>query len=647
MKMTRPCAVLVAAGMLIACTGGTDSTSTPPDATTDASAPPDASATTDDSAPAQPVESALEFTDARQQAADAPDDAPDGTTDVLSLSLKEGIEWSDGTPLVAKDFEGGYDMLWTFGDPIWDSLLDVVADDETTLTFYLNQTSPNTLRTLLRSNQTGSRSQFGDLYDRARKARLGGEVPDGDVVGAILGDLDALTPEEQVSYGPFAVDPDAITTSELRLVKNDGGFAADEVPFEDVTIFWGGSQQSLPLLLAGDLDYSTDAFTDSDVAAVQAAQPDVEFVRSPLAVGPALWFNGSVAGLDSAGFRRAVAHAVDRDRVAQISLGAAGEPVVTMAGFPDDLVADWLSDDVVDQLDPYTYDVEMAASMLTDAGYTESEGSWSGPSGDPIAFEITAPSDFPDFLAAARDVSEQLNDFGFETTVRSIPSAQRPDTIAQADYEALIDFGMISTPAHPESSFSYYMTEGFFGSNNPDAEDEATGLNWPLTQEDPDGDGEVDVRELLAASTEGTDMDAQRAAVETLAQVFNDELPVIPLFERYTTDPINTGARVTGWLPLDDPLYDNNQGSDNYVAIQILSGQLELAEGSDGSFRTNVPYTQPPDASLSFFAPNSLQQSFNSPTYHLTFPPLFWYYEAGGFYTSQGSIAESYSLTEL
>ena len=371
--------------------------------------------------------------------------------------------------------------------------------------------------------------------------------------------------------------------------------------------------------------------------------PNLELIRSPLSVGPALWFNESLEPFGQKEFRQAVAYVINRDEAASIALGEAGKPIEYMAGFSDLLVPGWLTDATRDSLNAYQTDPDKAAALLESIGFEKQGASWLDANGAPVTFEITAPGDFVNFLAAAQVVSQQLNAFGFQTTVRSIAAQERPNVIDQARYEALMDFGLISTPSHPSTSYEYYMTEGYFGSNKPDAETGSKGLNWPLTQQTSDGET-VNIRALIEQSLAGDDVEAQKDPVQTLAQVFNNQLPIIPIFERYTTDPINTEARVTGWLPLDNPVYKNNQGSDNYVAIQFLDGTLEPVAGSDGTFRTALPYQQQ-DYSFNFFTGNSLQQSFSSPVYHMAFPPLMWYSETEQRYVPE--VAEGYTVTEL
>jgi peptide/nickel transport system substrate-binding protein len=572
----------------------------------------------------------------------APAKVAKGTDHVITLELTPGVKWSDGSPLTAADFVGLYDVRWAQQDPVWESLTDVKAPTDTRLVFETRSLSPNLLQTLVRWNQPGASSQYGDVYRRLARLRAEGADPADPEVAAVVEELDAMKPKSLVAYGPYVVDPGSVTAQQLRMVKNDGGFNADKIKFDRVDVTWGiGPQQSVPLLLRNELDYTTDALTPSDVRAL-GANPNIEFIKSPLSTGTGIWFNESTKPFDDKRFRQAIALIVDRKRNATVSLGDAAKPVEHMVGFSDNYVADWLPDDVVAELDPYALDHDAAAKLLEEVGLAKDGDDWTY-DGKRFGFEITAPTDFPDFLASAKDVSAQLNEFGFDTHVRGIPAANRPDTIKQGRYEVMLDFSMVSAPAHPATSLDWNMAEGFFGTNNPEA-DGAKGLNWPWRQEAPDGT-RVYIPDLLDEAVAGLDKEPQEGAVQTLAQIFNDQLPVVPLFERYTTDPIAHGPRVTGWLPSDHPIYENNQANDPYVAIQFLAGVLRPEAGSDGSFRTSAPYPQPPNFSWNFYAANSLYSGLTTPSYDATMPPLLWWANAIDAYIP--GIAKSYSVAEV
>ena len=59
-----------------------------------------------------------------------------------------------------------------------------------------------------------------------------------------------------------------------------------------------------------------------------------------------------------------------------------------------------------------------------------------------------------------------------------------------------------------------------------------------------------------------------------MARIFNDLLPIIPLWERYGNNVALKGVRVTGWPPDSDPIYRNDPYTDSFVVMMILSGQL-------------------------------------------------------------------------
>lgn len=571
---------------------------------------------------------------------------PAGVKYAITVKLKPGIKWSDGSALTAADYVGTYDVYWAQQDAAWGALADVVALDDLTFQFQLKDLSQRELWLLVRWNSPAARSQFGEFMDRAHALRAKGAAPDGDEVKAFLADLDKFKPDNAVTYGPYRFDPASITEAQMELTKNPGGFNADKIDFQKVVVYWGDTQQAVPLVLSNQLDYTTAALSPADERAAKA-NPNLQIIRGPLGVGPAVWFNETIKPFDRKEFRQAVAYILDRKQIATVSLQESATPIEAMAGFSDNLVPDWLTPETRAALNPYAQDRSKAEQLLTGIGWKKVGDSWRDETGKAVSYELTVPSDFVDFLAAGQEVAQELTSFGIKTTVRGIASSDRPATIKQANYQLLIDFNQISTPTHPAASMGYYMTEGFFGSNNPDAAaGEPKGYNWPLTQTAPDGT-QVKIRDLLAQSEAGLDVEAQKVPVQTLSRIFNDQLPIVPLYERYTNEPINTVDRVTGWLPFEDPVYRNNQGSDNYVSQQFVGGTLHVSPTGDGTFRTNAPYSQPPNYSFNFFNyTTGLMWTITSPTAEMLYPPLFWGSVSEGTYINTG-IGESWRLEQV
>ncbi len=201
----------------------------------------------------------------------------------------------------------------------------------------------------------------------------------------------------------------------------------------------------------------------------------------------------------------------------------------------------------------------------------------------------------------------------------------------------MVDLAIYFNPPHPQTSYNYYLSAP---RNKPGSADGFVGMSFPLTQTI---DGEtVYIPTLLSAAATGLDFEAQKPYLAKLAKIVNQELPVLALFERIATDPMNVGTRVEGWLFASDPVYQNGQGADNYIAIQFLNGTLRKSASGDGSFHTIWPYIQPPNYDLNYFTSSSLVQNLGTPSYSLMYPPLFWYMWSTGTYAPV--IAESYEL---
>jgi peptide/nickel transport system substrate-binding protein len=567
-------------------------------------------------------------------AAAKPTPVPQPTTTILTVTLRPGLTWSDGSPLTAYDLAGTYDLHWAIQNGSWDVINEVIAKDETTVEFHLSTPSLSALRLMLRSYVPAPRSQYGTWMDQARALRQQSRDPDRDEVQHLVDALYAFKPDEALVYGPYMLDLSSITEAQVQLVKNPSGYHVDRVGFEKLIVYYGETAASVPLMLSGELDYSTHAYTPSDLAAF-AQLPNVQIIRGPNGTGPGLWFNQAVAPLNRKELRQAFAYVIDRQENTKVALGDAAQPITKLVGFPDEAVDQWLAPETAAKLNAYPHAPDKAEALLAGIGFTRgADGAWLDDQGQPLAFEISVPADFADWLSAA----QQLDAFGIKTTVRGYQSAERADIQKEGRYQILMDLGTYYIPPYPFASYRYMFAAP---RNNPEATSGQQGMGWPWRQTMPDGT-QVYLPDLLKGAAAGLDLQAQKPYVEQLALLVNEQLPILPLFQRYSTDPVNTTARATGWLPLDHPIYQNNQGSDNYVSIQILGGTLKQAAGADGTFRTSFPYPQPPNYDLNFFSENSLPQSLGYPASDLLYPPLFWYMFAEQQY--QPEIALSYKI---
>jgi len=167
-----------------------------------------------------------------------------------------------------------------------------------------------------------------------------------------------------------------------------------------------------------------------------------------------------------------------------------------------------------------------------------------------------------------------------DAEVRAIRQADAADftpiaiDVDQGNFElAIRAWGNGSNP-HPH--FSYVTA--FFEHNTLAVNEGGEGIAFPLEQT-TDVAGDVDLNELVVNSAQGLDVEAQKADVTVMAEVFNELLPKIPLFERYGNNAALEGVRVAAWPADDDEILKNSPYADGIPTMLIYQGLLEPVTG--------------------------------------------------------------------
>ena len=569
-----------------------------------------------------PTVAAAVATSAATSAA-APTAAPVKAT--ITITLKKGLKWSDGSPLTTKDIVGTFNILWLQSSGSWNSLADVVAKDDQTVDYLVTRPGPAILDTIVRATTTRPFVQYGKWMDAAAAFRKANADRKGDDVKKVLDELLTFRPDSAVVSGPFMIDPKQVTEAQLMMVKNPNGFNADKIDFDKVIVYWGDTTQDMPLYLSGQMDYSSNAYSPANLTALRALGPQIQVLGGPGTNGPGMYFNNDVYPLNKKEVRQAFAYIIDRVENCTVAFGESCRPIKYEAGFTDVSVPTWLSADQIAKLNQYPKDLAKAEALLTGIGFKKgSDGVWQDDKGKQMAFELSVPADFTEYLASSENAAQQLNKFGIKTTVKPYQSSERGTLHKSGKYQISMDIGFRFTYFHPFVSFDYNLRPGIGDKNNPEADAGARGMNFPFVQKLPGGK-EINVKDWVDKTADGFDLEAQKPYVADLTAMFNDQLPVLLMFERYLTDPIDTKTRVVGWLPVSDKIYNNNQNN-SPVARQFLSGQLKpSATNAKKEFMTSYPYIQPPKANYNFTSSDQIME-IGAVLDRLEYP-LFTYYD--------------------
>ncbi len=543
---------------------------------------------------------------------------------VLTLNLRKGAKWSDGSPFLAKEVVGTWDILWMQSSASWNSLTDVVAKDDSTVEFTIKTPGPAILDTIIRSTITRPYSQYGKWMDAAATFRKNNTDRKSADVTKTLDELTAFRPANAVVYGPYNIDPKSVTEAQLTMVKNPTGFNADKIDFDKVTVYWGDTAQDMPLYLSGDMDYSSNAYSPANLAAIRAAGSQYVVLGGPATNGPGIYFNNDVYPLNKVEVRQAFAYYIDRVENCKVAFGESCRPVKYQVGFTDAAVPTWLSEDQIKKLNTYDPDPKKADALLTGLGFKKgSDGIWVDDKGKKMEYELIVPADFTEYLASSENVAQQLSKYGIKVTVKPYQSAERNNVHKAGKYQISMDIGFRFTYFHPFVSYDYNLRPGIGFKNDPEGAEGARGMNFPYKQKTADGK-EINIKDWVTKMSEGFDATAQKPYVADIASMFNANVPVLLMFERYLTDPIDTKTRVTGWLPPDDKIYKNNQNN-SPVARQFLSGQLKpSATNRAKEFKTSYPYVQPPKANYNLYSTDNVM-SQGAVLTNFEYPPFTYY----------------------
>ena len=486
----------------------------------------------------------------------------------FTVTLREGVVWSDGTDFTATDVQATMNCLRIMSNTVWEYVDEVITVDDYNLTFHMSVPSTVVERYVIRMSPRPA-SVYGEWGDRASELFGGGKTIDDPEGAQLLDQFNNFRPEGIVANGPFNIDANSITSSNFNMVKNDTGYLADTVRYDRIRNYNGETDTISAVVLSGEIDYATHGFAPATEQ--EMLNQGIRVLRPPVYNGDALLMNFAKFRdtLGNAKVRQAIAHAIDRARTGTIALAESGVPVKYMAGISDNLVPNWINEDAIPTLNQYEYDVELAASMLEEAGWTKSGDVWTMNNGEEARFELSFPAEFANKSASGQDVAEQLTNFGIICEPRAVTYTQHPIDIDQGNFELAISFWGNSDNPHPHFS---YVTD-FFVHNTLARNNGGEGIAFPLEQE-TEVAGTVDIEQLVVESALGLDAQAQKDNITTIAQVFNELLPKITIYERYGNNAALEGVRVEAWPPDDAPILQNSPYADGIPTMLMLTGEL-------------------------------------------------------------------------
>jgi peptide/nickel transport system substrate-binding protein len=495
--------------------------------------------------------------------------------DTFQVKLRQGAKWNDGNEITAKDVLATFSCLRLMAITVWDYLDSVEAVDDYTINFHMKVPSTVVERYVLKIN-TLSSVHYGEWAAKADDLFASGKTLDDPEGKQLIDQFVKFRPDNVIASGPFMFDVASFTVSQNTLLKNDQCWNANDVKFDRIINYQGETSDITPVVLAKDVDYATHGFPPATQQQFEEmASEGLRVVRPHTYNGAAIRINYNTLGdvFGDPRVRQAIAHAINREQNAAIALGKSAAGIKYMSGMSDILISDWVSEADLAKFNLYEYNLDKAAALLQEAGWTKDGDTWKTPDGKDAAWEITFPTEFVDATGSALDAVEQLGNFGIKLEPRGITYTQRDVEIDQGKFQLVMDgWGATENP-HPHFAYVYDL----FAHNTQAIQNGGKGEGFPL-QQHTDALGDIDFEKLVIDSALGLDEEAQKANVTQIAIAYNELLPQIPMYERTGSNPAWEGVRVKAWPADDDPIYQNSPYGDGIPTMLLYTGRLEPVE---------------------------------------------------------------------
>jgi peptide/nickel transport system substrate-binding protein len=455
----------------------------------------------------------------------------------LTLNIRKGVEWSDGTPFTAKDVVFSI-LLCRDNDILARSaefkrfVEDAEAVDDFTAKFTFKVRAP--------------RFHWDYLTFRA-------DVGHPIVPEHVFKDQD---PETFSNYDPAKGWP--LVTGPYKLVATDvnqkiwdlrpdwwaakTGF--QPLPKVERQIHLPGMNEitMAQMMIANEIDMAF-SFTPANMQLVQGQNDKIisHCPRPPYAFRDwwpgGLGLNTSIPPFDDKDIRWAMSYALDRDEVIQFAFSGFGEPVD--GPFPKYPGLQKYRDSIQDLYDKYPtneFNPAKTEEIMTGKGYTkDGDGFWVK-DGARITFEIVTFPQHPSMTPVVPVVTEQLRRAGFDATF--LLPADFGTRIATGDAKAFM-WG------HGGAMKDTYKTLDLYHCQWVKPVGEA---GWPNIYRWCNEEFSEVVTQMASYELDAPEMmDLHRQAMT----IWLDELPDIPVMETMIVLPMNT-TYWKGWPSCDD-----------------------------------------------------------------------------------------------
>lgn len=381
----------------------------------------------------------------------------------LRIHIRSEAKWSDGQPITAYDVEYTYKLSYELGSgPAAGSepyITDVKAIDDKTVEFVMNNETRNYFMFSLYALQMapGPKHIIRYVYEQ-----LGNSIIEWRNGGGLCDDLIDVP---QVVSGPYRL----YYFDELR------------VAYERIDDWWGkeifglpkpkylvhriylSNEQILLDLMQGNVDWAGIFIPEVQTLNVGTWYKDKPYFRPNQIL--VLYINQQVKALRDASLKRAMAYAIDYEKV--IERAEYGYTKQASMSFVFEIYPHfkaWINTTLAQEYwgNPYAKvqtNKDLAKQVLAQAGYEDRDGDSfvEPPSGEKLEVTVIVPSGWTDWMIAADLIAEDLRAVGINAESRPVDYGAFWGYIQGGNYTLALGWVPTPTFSHPWDTYRSFL----------------------------------------------------------------------------------------------------------------------------------------------------------------------------------------------
>lgn len=441
--------------------------------------------------------------------------SPDNLT--FTLTLREGVTWSDGTPFTSAD------VLFSFEAIYHPGIRSVLASALRVNGRPLQVTAPDARTVVVTLPGTfGPGIAILDNIVLLPRHKLKAALDGGTFAQALSV---ATPPAELAVIGPFMLqryDPGQrmVFARNPRYWKTDA--AGIQLPYLDQIILEVVADQNAELvrLQSGQIDMLQQQIRPEDIATLRPLvdRGQVELLELGVGVDPDLLFFNLRTPFWAADprrdwilrkeFRQAISHAIDREAYANSVFLGAGVPIwgPVTPGNPR-----WFSPNVL----RYGHSVERAREVLAGIGLTNRDADeWlEDERGTEARFTLLTYRGNSSLERGAAILRDELRPLGIAVDVVTLEQGALVERMIKGQFEAIMFF-FTATNLDPSMNLDFWLSSG-------------AAHIWNMGQPTPATEWEKQIDDLMRQVTAEVDPAERKRLFDEAQKVFAEHLPVI------------------------------------------------------------------------------------------------------------------------